>query len=309
MRPLPRTLITPFLQGAILLFTASISTSAKTQTTLGNAQQQIPLTITRARLHDSDQWRDVERHLPDPNTATPKVLEQQADILRARRFPEDALDFYRYALARGGDRVALANKIGLTQLEMKNFHLAEVSFRSAIKLNKKNAEVWNNLGAVQFIGGSASSAISSYKRAIKLNKHEAVYHANLATAYFDTKNFDGARKELAVAMKLDPSVFNRKEGTGGLEARVLSSEERARFSYEMAKLYAQNGIEDQMLHSLAMASEAGMDLNRELRKDPILGKYLTDPRVLVIIQNAELLRAGHSAEMNTTARSVPPLKP
>jgi len=58
-----------------------------------------------------------------------------------------------------------------------------------------------------------------------------------------------------------------------------------------------------------MASEAGMDLNRELRKDPILGKYLTDPRVLVIIQNAELLRAGHSAEMNTAARSVPPLKP
>jgi tetratricopeptide (TPR) repeat protein len=255
-------------------------------------QQQIPLSISRARLHESDQWQEIARHLPDPNTASAKILEQQADILRARRFPEDALDFYRYALARGADPAPLTNKLGLTELEMKNFELTRAYFNRAVKLNKKSSEAWNNLGAAEFIAGAPSAAVSDYKRAIKLDKHAAVYHANLATAYFATKNFKGAGKELAAAMKLDPDIFNRKEGAGGLEAHVLSSEDRARFSYEMAKLYAQSGLEDQMIHSLAMASEAGMDLARELRKDAILGKYQTDPRVLILIQNAEAMRTG-----------------
>ncbi|HEX6496655.1 MAG TPA: tetratricopeptide repeat protein [Acidobacteriaceae bacterium] len=275
------------------------------QVSFGSNVKQQPLSLERARMHDSDQWRDIERHLPNPATATPKALEQQADILRARRFPEDAMDFYRYALARGGDPAMLTNKIGLTQLEMKNFQLAEAYFNHAVKLDKKNSEAWNNLGAAQFIGGNASRAISSYKHAIKIDRHTAVYHANLATAYFETKNFNGARKELASAMKLDPDIFNRKEGTGGLEAHVLSSEDRARFSYEMAKLYAENGLEDQMLHSLAQASEAGMDLQKEMRKDAMLSKYLTDKRVVILIQNAEAIRTGRPASLATASESAP----
>jgi tetratricopeptide (TPR) repeat protein len=267
--------------------------------------KQQPLSIARARLHDSDQWRDIEKHLPDPATASAKALEQQADILRARRFPEDALDYYRYALARGGDSAMLTNKMGLVHLEMKNYQLAETFFNRAVKINKKNGEAWNNLGAAQFIDGNAARSISSYKKAIKLDRHSAVYHANLATAYFETKNFNGARKELAAAMKLDPDIFNRKEGAGGLEAHVLSSEDRARFSYEMAKLYAENGLEQQMLHSLAQASEAGMDLQKEMRKDPALSKYLADKRVLLLIQNAEAIRTGHPAPLAATSEAAP----
>lgn len=309
MRPLYSSLLSPvpgvlLLAGSLALCTPPQVLDA--QPALGKPQ---PLTLERARMHDNEQWREIERHLPDPNTATPQILELQGDVLRARRFPDDALDYYRYALARGGNAADLTNKMGLTQLEMKNYRFAELSFRAAVKLNKKNAEAWNNLGASQFIQGSPSSSISNYKRAIKLNKHSAVYHANLATAYFQTQNFGGARKELAEAMKLDPNIFNRKDGSGGMEAHVLSSDERARFSYEMAKLYAQKGLEEQMLHSLAMAGEAGMDLPHELRKDAVLGKYLTDPRVVLLIQNAELIRKGHAGAIGTTAGSVQPLKP
>ena len=45
----------------------------------------------------------IQPHLPDPATATPQTLELQADILRARRFPADAMDYYNYAIARGGN--------------------------------------------------------------------------------------------------------------------------------------------------------------------------------------------------------------
>jgi tetratricopeptide (TPR) repeat protein len=245
----------------------------------------------------------IEPHLPDPATATVQTLETQGDILRARRFPEDALSYYQYAMAKGGNPSKLMNKMGLTQLELRNVVLARAYFQRVVKISKKDPEAWNNLGAVEYMDGASASAISDYKKAIKFDKHSAVYHANLATAYFERKDFDSARKEIALAMKLDPEIFERRSNEAGIAAHVLSSEDRARFSYEMAKMYARAGLEDQMLHSLAMASEAGMDIQREMRKDPVLVKVADDPRVVVLVKNAQALRASRGSGV------APPLQP
>ena len=234
------------------------------------------------------------------------MLEQQADILRARRFPDDALDYYKYAVDRGGNAVALMNKMGLTELEMKNTELARAYFQRVVKMDRKNAEAWNNLGAVEFIDGQAGTAAGNYKRAIKIKKNEAVFHANLANAYFGTKNYKGARRELATALKLDPQVFEHKLGLGGIEAHVLSSKERARQSFEMAKLYAESGDQEKMIHALAVASEAGLDVLHEMHRDPVLAKFEMDPRVLLLVQNAQAIRAKDSAALDKTGRQPLP---
>jgi tetratricopeptide (TPR) repeat protein len=256
------------------------------------AQDRTPQTMEKLRLHETEQWRQIQEHLPDPATATPEALEQQADILRARRFPEDAMDFYRYALARGGNPVSLQNKLGLTQLEMRNVELARACFKQAVKLGPKSAQAWNNLGAVEYLDRGASTAILDYKHAIKLDKRQAVFHANLATAYFETKDFGGARKEMSAALKIEPGIFDHDGSTGGVQAHVLTSHDRARFSFEMAKLYAQNDQVEKMLHSLAMASEAGMDIQREMSRDAVLAKFENDPRVVVLVHNALMLKTG-----------------
>lgn len=253
------------------------------------------------RLHETEQWRQIQAHLPDPATATVQELEQQGDILRARRFPEDAMEFYKYAMARGGNQASLLNKLGLTELEMRNTELARAYFKHAVKLAAKDAEAWNNLGAVEYVDHGAESAVTDYKRAIKLNKREAVFHANLATAYFETKDFGGARREMAMALKLDPEIFDKPVGTGGVEAHVLTSEDRARFAYEMAKLYARDGQPDQMLHSLAMACEAGMDVQREMHRDPLLAQFENDPRVVVLVHNAQMMRSGRAATVSASS--------
>jgi tetratricopeptide (TPR) repeat protein len=245
----------------------------------------------RQRMHDSEQWAQIEPHLPNPATATSQALEEQADILRARRFPEDAMDYYRYAMDRGGDQSKLLNKLGLAELEMKNIQLARVYFQRVVKINRKDPEAWNNLGAVEFVDGRKSSAVSDYKRAIKLDKRQAVFHANLATAYFENKDFRGARREIAAALELDPHVFE-EHGTGGIAAHVLSAEDRARFCFEMAKMYERSDLLEQMLHSLATAAEAGMDIRHEMEQDPVLAQYAADPRVIVIVHNAQLLRSA-----------------
>jgi tetratricopeptide (TPR) repeat protein len=262
-----------------------------------SAQNQPSPTSARERMHQSDQWTEIQKHLPDPATASPQALEQQADILRARKFPADAMDFYNYALTRGGNPPVLMNKIGLAELEMGNIQLGRVYFQRVVKISRKDASAWNNLGAADFMDGKQNSAISDYKRAVKLDKHQAVFHANLASAYFTTKDYHGARREIAAALELDPQVFEN-EGTGGISAHVLSSEDRARFSFEMAKMYARSNMEDAMLHSLGSAAEAGMDVQVEMRHDPYLAKFEMDPRVLVLVRNARMLRATQPARVS-----------
>ena len=271
------------------------------------AQSSDSGSTVRERLHQSEQWRTIEKFLPDPATATPQALEQQADILRARRFPEDAMDYYKYALARGGNAPAILNKLGLTELEMRNVQLAKAYFERSVRLNKKDANAWNNLGAVEYMNGISDNAVNDYKKAVKLDRRDAVFHSNLATAYFERKDYGPARREIAAALKLDPQIFEHATSNGGVAAHVLTAEDRARLAFEMAKLYARNDQEDEMLHSLAVASESGMDVQREMRHDPVLAKFELDPRVLVLVHNAQALRLSRGASASVGRESAPVL--
>ncbi len=250
----------------------------------------------------------VAAHLVDPATASVQTLEMQADILRARRFPYDALDYYGYALKRDAKSATILKKIGVTQLELRNIELARAYFQRAVKLNKNDAEAWNNLGAVEYLDRNYSSSISDYKRAVKLQNKSAIYHSNLGMAYFDQRDFNRGRKEMDTALKLDPNLFTQA-GATGVSAHVLSPEDRARFCLEMAKTYAEQGNEAEMLRSLERAAESGMDVAAEMGRDKILADYRKDPRVLTLIQNARALRSGSNVARGGKPPAIPSIAP
>ena len=272
-------------------------------------QQSAPSTEAMREIrHRDPQWEDVRLHLPDPAIATEEQLETVADVLRARRFPEDALDYYLYALKRGGgNQVMLLNKIGVTQLELRHVDLARAYFQSAIKMQKKDPVAWNNLGAVEYMQGRFGSAISDYSRAIKLNKKSAIYHSNLATALFEEKKYKDARDHFKIALELDPDMAHH-DGTGGITAHMLSPEDHARYCFEMARLYAEMGNEPKMLEYLTKASEGGFDVMSEMKADSTLDHYRKDARVILLVQNAKALRTGR-ASIDTARDKVPPLPP
>lgn len=271
-----------------------------------SAQKSVPTHATAIALEHADpQWPLIQAHLADPATASPDRLEMTADVLRARRFPEDALDYYAYAMKRGADEIQILNKMGVTELEIGNPQVARAFFQRVVHLKKKDPDGWNNLGAVEYLQGDNGRAISAYKKAIKLRKDSAPFHSNLGTAYFQSKDFEGARKEFAIALKIDPELMVHRGGPGGITMRMLSPGDHARFCYELARLYAQHGDEANMLHYLTTASEGGFDVLEAMRHDDLLGKYSKDPRVLLVVHNAEALRTGHQPLTASTA--APPL--
>lgn len=258
--------------------------------------------------HEDPQWPSIQAHLPDPATASPEKLETAADVLRARRFPEDALNYYADALKRGANEVEILNKIGVTELEIGNHEIARAFFQRVVHLKRKDPDAWNNLGAVEYMEGQNGSAISDYKRAIKLNERSAPFHSNLGTAYFQTKDFENARKEFDRALKIDPDLMLHRGGPGGITMRMLSPADHARFCYELARLYAQHGDVANVLHYLTTASEGGFDVMEAMRHDDLLEQYRKDPRVILLVHNAEAIRTGHMP-LTASAVDLSPLPP
>ena len=260
--------------------------------------------LDRALRHSDVQWIAVAPHLPDPATATPADLENAADVLRARRLPEDALEYYGYALARGGDPGRLAVKLGVVDLELQQVTLARAQFRHAVKLAPKNADAWNDLAATEYLQRDSSHAISDYKHALKLNYRVASFHSNLGTALFEQKNYKKAVEEYTIALQLDPEVFEKHSGAG-VTAHMLSPDDHGRFCYEMAKLALARGDEAEMLHWLAKAAESEFDLRSAMGGDKAMAKYRDDPRVLVLTQSAKALRTQQVVSLG----SIPDIKP
>ena len=255
-------------------------------------QQSAPLTSAdeRAALHNSPDWALIQPHLPDPKTATAAELETAGDVLRARRFPEDALDYYGYALQRGGDVSALLNKMGIVRLELRQVDLAHAMFLRTVRAHKKDAIAWNNLGVTDYAMQDYRSAVDAYKHAVKLSKTNAVFHSNLGLAYFEKGDAEEARSEFARALKLDPAIMSGTDN-GGTTAHILGSHNYPGMCLEMAKLFAREQDTDHMIFWLAKATDAGLDLRAAIHEDPVLNTYAKDPRITLLIANAAQLHA------------------
>ena len=256
----------------------------------------------RAQQHQTPEWLDVEAHLPKSETASAAELEIAADVLRARRFEYDALDFYRFALERGGNAPRLLNRLGMIELELRQAALARSYFLRAIALEPKNAQLWNNAAVAEFLDGNMQSALRDYKKAIKLQKTNAIFHANLATVYFALKNYEDTRKQVDVALHYDPTLYNQKDGSG-TEARIMTSTDRGRFCFELARSAAHRHDDEAVLTWLTKSAEANYDVRSALQSDSTLAAYSKDPRIALILQNARVL---HDHRIVATA-PLPPL--
>jgi tetratricopeptide (TPR) repeat protein len=262
------------------------------ESTAVSPQQPAPLTSAdeRAALHNSPDWALIQPHLPDPKTATAAELETAGDVLRARRFPEDALDYYGYAMQRGGNVSTLLNKMGIVRLELRQVDLAHAMFLRTVRAHKKDPVGWNNLGVTDYAMEEYRAAIDAYKHAVKLDRSSAVFHSNLGLAYFEKGDGEEARREFARALQLDPSIMTGSDN-GGTTAHILGSHNYSGMCLEMAKLFAREHDVDRMLYWLGKATDAGLDLRSAIREDSALAVYAKDPRITLLIANAQQLHA------------------
>ncbi len=91
------------------------------------------------------------------------------------------------------------------------------------------------------------------------------------------KDYEKASDAYAKAVEIDPDFFQRNSHLG-VSARVPSPEDRARFDYILARLYAKHGVPDLCLQYLRRAMEDGYKQINDVYKDEAFTDLRKDPR-------------------------------
>jgi tetratricopeptide (TPR) repeat protein len=213
--------------------------------------------------------------IPD-GSASASDLEVQGDECRAQKRFLDAIDYYNVALHKQPS-VLLWNKVGMSYLLLQRPDQAAKAFDRAIKFNKHDPAAYNNRGYVEQVKKKYDKAISYYKKAISLRDDDAVFYYNMGSSYFGKHDYVDAAAQYKQAFAIDPNIFIRVSKTG-IMAQATSPDDRAAFSFLVAKMYAQAGDFDHSLEYLRKAMENGYKHINDVYTEKEFATLRTDKR-------------------------------
>ena len=219
---------------------------------------------------------------PPAPEATAADLESRADELHVQKLYFDAIDYYRAALTKGTSNARLLLKICRTQLVMTRWKDGQKTCQQAIKADHVYADAYNNLGVALYEQRKYGSAIKQYHKAIEIDGSSASFYSNLGAALFAKKQFEPAVEAYEKAVELDPDVFVRTS-RGGVQAQLPSPEDRARYDYTVARLYAKMGLSDRSLEYLRKAREEGYKDFQNVYKDVEFTELRKDKRFAELV--------------------------
>ncbi len=208
-----------------------------------------------------------------PAKPEPLTPERRGDIFMARKMYREAIDQYRTM----PESYFILNKIGIGYHQLMDLRTARKYYERSIKANPQYSEAVNNLGTVFYATKSYGRAVKQYKRALKIAPNSASIYSNLGTAYFARKEYKDAFESYQKALELDPEVFERRNSAGVL-LQERTVEERSRFHYYLAKVYAKAGMPERALLYIRKALEEGFKERN---------KFLEESEFATLQDNAE----------------------
>jgi tetratricopeptide (TPR) repeat protein len=225
-----------------------------------------------AQLAAPSASRAVRPEGADPEAAAKLTPEQRGDVFMARKLYRDAIEAYQ--TGDKGDKKAdprtsavLANKIGIAYHQLGDFAAARRNYERAMKLDKHYADAVNNSGTVFYAQKNFRAAITRYRRAIQLAPETASFWSNLGTAWYSRGKFEEMAQAYQKALSLDPNIFEHR-GMVGTELQDRTVADRARYHYELARMYAQNGKDELALQYLRKSLEEGWKDKKKIMDSP-----------------------------------------
>jgi tetratricopeptide (TPR) repeat protein len=194
-----------------------------------------------------------------PQLAVPReplTPEMSGDIYLAKRMYREAIDAFREGSPK--DPV-LHNKMGIAYHQLLQLDRARKEYETAVKLRPDYEEAINNIGTIYYAQKSYRRATTWFTRAVKVapeDEKSAAVYVNLGSAWFSRKNYERAQQYFQIAVKLDPEVLER-HSSFGVMMQERNVEERAKYHFYLARLYAKSGRTDLALQYLRKALEEG----------------------------------------------------
>ncbi|MFO7542627.1 MAG: LytR C-terminal domain-containing protein [Thiobacillus sp.] len=115
---------------------------------------------------------------------------------------EQALDFYRQALAIEPQNVDALTGMGVAQAMQGQYIPALEAFKAAVALEPDSPYLLNNLGYVHWLLKDRDRALDAYRQALRLDPLNARFRTNLRAVMVDAAN----KPQVAQASKPDPAL-------------------------------------------------------------------------------------------------------
>jgi tetratricopeptide (TPR) repeat protein len=239
---------------------------------------------------------DVVRFSPRPVTrdtldvARSRVAQafssvKRGDELLAHGAVEEAAAEYVKAAALQSD-AAIHLRLGQCYEKLDRLEQAQQEYERSVRLNAGDADVWFRLGVVRHRLGRFGKAANSYEHAIKLRPDWPLARRNLGTAHVDRADIERASREYRAAYHANHAIL--REDT----AFCVRAHDAALEQYVFAKVYAAEGELGPALASLKKARDIGFrDLDR-VRDDDEFKPFLTDPRLVSLIEDTSHLSSA-----------------
>ncbi len=216
---------------------------------------------------------------PTPTPMTPLSPEERGDVYMARKMFREAIASYKTA---SQSNPVVLNKIGIAWHNLGELNLARKSYEQASKVDKKYAEAINNVGTVYYAEKKYRTAINRYKRALELAPNKASFWSNLGTAYYSQGKYPLMMEAYDKAIAIDPDIFEHR-GVVGTEVQDRTVADRARFHFELARLYAKIGKDDLAIQYLRHSFEEGFKDKDKVRKSPEFSGLLEKPEFIELM--------------------------
>ncbi len=213
---------------------------------------------------------------PAPPSLSP---EERGDVYMARKMFREAIESFK----KGPQNSPVTwNKIGIAWHNLGQLDLARTNYEHALKVDKGYAEAINNVGTVFYAQKKYRTAISRYKRALAIAPAKASFWSNLGTAYYSQGKFPEMMDAYNRAIALDPEIFEHR-GVAGTEMQDRTVADRARYHFELAKLYAKIGKDDLALQYLRRSFEEGFKDKNKVKASPEFTGMLEKPEFLEVM--------------------------
>lgn len=183
----------------------------------------------------------------------PLSPEERGDLYMARKMYREAAEMYS---KNAGKSALMWDKAGIAYQQLSDLNAARKAYERAIKFDRKYADPVNNVGTIFYAEKKYRSAINRYQRAIQLLPDSAAFWSNLGTAWYARGRYDLMNDAYSKALQLDPDVFERSSpvGTRMMDRGVT---DRARYHFELARLFASYGKNELAMQYLRKALEEG----------------------------------------------------
>lgn len=158
--------------------------------------------------------KEVEKQKAAGKAPDAEILNNLISMYRLSKDYGEAIKACTTLLSRDPQNVDALKNLSLVYFDQGKYDLAETIAINSLKLNDKDAALYNNQGMIRVKKKRYPEAMSYFYKAVSVDPNNLAAHLNIGSIALRYRDYQNASKHFAEAMKLEPKHPEANLGYG-----------------------------------------------------------------------------------------------